>query len=31
MHDNIKFVLQLKTYEDGAMADYARRIRQHIT
>jgi histidine triad (HIT) family protein len=29
--DNIKFVLQLKTYKDGAMADYANKIRQNIT
>jgi histidine triad (HIT) family protein len=29
-NDNIKFVLELKSYEDGAMADYAKRIRQHI-
>lgn len=28
--DNIKFVLQLKAYQDGAMADYAAKIRQHI-
>jgi histidine triad (HIT) family protein len=28
--DNIRFVLQLKSYTHGAMADYARRIREHI-
>lgn len=28
--DDIKFVLRLKSYKDGAMADYARRIRVRI-
>ena len=28
--DNIRFVLQLKSYPHGAMADYARKIREHI-
>lgn len=30
-NDNIKFVLDLKSYEQGAMAEYANRIRQHIS
>ncbi len=30
-NDNIKFVLDLKTYEPGTMAEYANRIRQHIS
>lgn len=29
-NDNIKFVLQLKTYEGDAMARYAENIRQHM-
>ena len=28
--DNIKFVLQLKTYDNGAMNEFAERIRRHI-
>jgi histidine triad (HIT) family protein len=28
--DDIRFVLQLKTYQENTMADYARRIREHI-
>jgi histidine triad (HIT) family protein len=28
--DNIRFVLQLKSYTHGSMAEYARRIREHI-
>jgi histidine triad (HIT) family protein len=28
--DDIRFVLKLKSYSGGTMADYARRIRQHI-
>jgi len=28
--DNIRFVLQLKSYTHGAMEDYARRIREHL-
>jgi len=28
--DNIRFVLQLKTYTHAAMAEYARKIRAHI-
>ncbi|MBI4535387.1 MAG: HIT family protein [Ignavibacteriae bacterium] len=28
--DNIKFVLQLKSYDGGAMAEYADKIRHHI-
>ncbi|MEX0602429.1 MAG: HIT domain-containing protein, partial [Bacteroidota bacterium] len=28
--DNIRFVLELKTYKDGEMAEYANRIRRHI-
>jgi len=28
--DNIRFVLELKSYQQGVMADYAARIRQHI-
>ncbi|HXX65181.1 MAG TPA: HIT domain-containing protein [Bacteroidota bacterium] len=29
--DNIRFVLKLKSYTRGAMAEYARRIREEIT
>ena len=29
--DNIRFVLQLKSYTGTAMAEYARRIREHLT
>jgi len=28
--DNIRFVLQLKSYQEGSMADYAEKIRQYI-
>jgi histidine triad (HIT) family protein len=28
--DNIRFVLHLKTYQNDAMAEYARRIREHL-
>jgi histidine triad (HIT) family protein len=28
--DEIRFVLKLKSYSGGTMADYARRIREHI-
>lgn len=28
--DNIRFVLQLKTYQNDTMAEYARRIRGHL-
>ena len=28
--DNIRFVLQLKTYRNDAMAEYARKIRDHL-
>ena len=28
--DNIKFVLKLKSYEDGLLAEYGARIREHI-
>lgn len=28
--DNIKFVLQLKTYSDGVLAEYGETIRKHI-
>jgi len=28
--DNIRFVLELKSYQEGTMADYAEKIRQHI-
>jgi histidine triad (HIT) family protein len=30
-NDDIKFLLQLKTYKDDSMKEYANRIRQHIT
>ncbi len=30
-HDNIKFVLTLKEYRDGAMAAYATRIRRQLS
>ena len=29
-HDNIRFVLQLKTYPSDAMPEYARKIRLHL-
>lgn len=29
-HDNIQFVLELKSYEGDAMTQYAEKIRQHI-
>jgi histidine triad (HIT) family protein len=29
-NDNIRFVLRLQTYTNGAMADYGRRIRDHL-
>ncbi len=29
-NDDIRFVLKLKSYSGGTMADFARRIRQHI-
>ncbi len=29
--DNIKFVLKLKKYENNQMAEYAKKIRQHIS
>jgi histidine triad (HIT) family protein len=29
--DNIRFVLQLKSYAGGSMAEYARRIREHLS
>jgi histidine triad (HIT) family protein len=29
-HDNIKFVLQLKSYPDGMLAEYGYRIRENI-
>lgn len=29
-NDNIKFILELKKYRNGEMAEYARRIRQQI-
>jgi hypothetical protein len=28
--DDIRFVLQLKTYQNNALGEYARRIRGHI-
>jgi histidine triad (HIT) family protein len=28
--DNIKFVLQLKSYNDGVLAEYGNKIREHI-
>lgn len=29
--DNIKFVLQLKTYQDGVMSEFGNKIRRHIS
>ena len=29
--DNIQFILKLKKYSDGKMAEYADRIREHLT
>ena len=29
--DNIKFVLQLKSYKDGVMAEFGEKIRKHIS